>query len=604
MAQEPTRSSTLTPTTGKQRAARIELDYLKRPHPLDRPKKLLALLAGGIAAVWCASGFVPGIGDGDLRYSRGPVAAPHATWDAECSACHSSFKPIGEGKWAEPLAQSLLGADLKWKSDLHCSNCHVGAVHHASESYTPNCAECHRDHQGRDARLTRVGDHACTQCHSQLDQYTAHDKKDSLHCDCPWHKPASADAKSAETKRFENKVTSFNTDHPEFRYLSKSEHMDPSDIKFSHRVHMTTGFPLDLFLDETKKNPWYKISDIPTEAGRRRYRRDGQKDGDMVQMACNQCHTLDSGDVNLAGLQGDTGKMLDPATRRAIRLHVTDNSGGYMLPVRYETHCEDCHTLTMPDKREKTGFRELPHGIEPEEMRRLLRERLAYGFIAPEKEDEVKPKQFAPTREEITDLREKIERDLATLERFVINAADGKEGCAKCHNFQEPMEPFKNVKASVVPEVWYPHATFDHTAHRAVNCYDCHINAYPTTPDGKPNEKIAKDSDQIILPSIKTCQECHAPASGHGESRKGGARFDCVECHRYHNGDRPLQGIGAKNRAVNQTATIGTFRSGRFPAGAATPKADSAKPAAASRDTKPTAEPGNTKPAESAPQKK
>ena len=57
--------------------------------------------------------------------------------------------------------------------------------------------------------------------------------------------------------------------------------------------------------------------------------------------------------------------------------------------------------------------------------------------------------------------------------------------------------------------------------------------------DGSPNAEASRTKDDVMLPGIGTCVECHAPLS----HERGGARFDCAECHRYHNGDRPLDGL-------------------------------------------------------------
>lgn len=51
-----------------------------------------------------------------------------------------------------------------------------------------------------------------------------------------------------------------------------------------------------------------------------------------------------------------------------------------------------------------------------------------------------------------------------------------------------------------------------------------------------------------MLPAIKNCVQCHAPASGTASGTTGGVRFDCVACHSYHHGDAPLEGLGSKAR--------------------------------------------------------
>ena len=48
-------------------------------------------------------------------------------------------------------------------------------------------------------------------------------------------------------------------------------------------------------------------------------------------------------------------------------------------------------------------------------------------------------------------------------------------------------------------------------------------------------------SDRPGIRGIETCRKCHGPTS----ADKPGVRADCVDCHRYHNGDQPLHGRGA-----------------------------------------------------------
>jgi len=102
-----------------------------------------------------------------------------------------------------------------------------------------------------------------------------------------------------------------------------------------------------------------------------------------------------------------------------------------------------------------------------------------------------------------------------------------------------------------VPEVWFKHAVFRHAPHRALDCLACHAQA-----------KTSAVSADVLLPDIDTCFGCHGPQS-YGEGKiRGGARFDCTECHRYHHGDSPLQGIGAAKRGVSVKRGIEQFLSG------------------------------------------
>ena len=58
---------------------------------------------------------------------------------------------------------------------------------------------------------------------------------------------------------------------------------------------------------------------------------------------------------------------------------------------------------------------------------------------------------------------------------------------------------------------------FDHTAHAMVKCEECDAKA-----------KESKTTSDVLLPSIKSCQECH---KGGTQSTSGAG---CFECHQYH----------------------------------------------------------------------
>src|SRR5262249_50700643 len=85
-----------------------------------------------------------------------------------------------------------------------------------------------------------------------------------------------------------------------------------------------------------------------------------------------------------------------------------------------------------------------------------------------------------------------------------------------------------------IPDVWYLHAKFDHVSHRAVECRQCHKNAYALEADGTGNPHASTTHRDILVPGVASCRMCHSPARTEGGVAVGGARSDCTECHRYH----------------------------------------------------------------------
>ena len=64
--------------------------------PLLRWKRILAALLAILTVVWLAYGFVR---HDESRYSPGPLASVHASWDHDCAACHVEFSPIRDDAW-------------------------------------------------------------------------------------------------------------------------------------------------------------------------------------------------------------------------------------------------------------------------------------------------------------------------------------------------------------------------------------------------------------------------------------------------------------------------------------------------------------------------
>jgi len=121
----------------------------------------------------------------------------------------------------------------------------------------------------------------------------------------------------------------------------------------------------------------------------------------------------------------------------------------------------------------------------------------------------------------------------------VINPVAGDHESSQ----EEPL--WLSMLPTNVPQIWMPQAKFNHAPHRAMSCQECHPVSVNTTADLQ--QVSWRDDDRVLLPQRSLCVKCHAPQS---EITSAGARFDCVECHNYHNLDHPLAGLGAAARGV------------------------------------------------------
>jgi predicted CXXCH cytochrome family protein len=200
--------------TGKQRRSRIELGYYHRPDALARRRRRIVLAVVGLALLWLVlAPFwprgrpAPRLLQWKQLASHGELARAHAAWAARCEACHIPWTPIDGSRWS-PLRPANRA------SDQLCQSCHGVGPHTLGEApeQADACAECHRDHRGRDASLVRVEDAVCTSCHRDL---TAHRGSSPDHA-------VTAD-----------RITAFPARHPEFPTTD-----DPGRLVFDHLRHL------------------------------------------------------------------------------------------------------------------------------------------------------------------------------------------------------------------------------------------------------------------------------------------------------------------------------------------------------------------------------
>jgi hypothetical protein len=427
----------------------------------------------------------------------------------------------------------------------------------ASEVKT--CAQCHRDHQGADFSLVRMKDSECTNCHQSLDSHTGPDQ--------------DLEIKRIEPKRkYENVVKRFDSKggHPAFhpdgaKVVTGDQLEDKSKLKFSHARHMMPGI-----VKKSGDIP-YKVEEIPDVFERSRYQKTADPK-EAVQLDCASCHFLDSTEV-----KGGT----NPAVA-SVALPLR-SSGKYYLPATFENSCRACHTLTVVGGAKPL---EVPHGVQRDQVEDFLKQAYAAQILSddPKVLDSYVPASKIPGKSTV-EATVRTKRDLAVsiaLKSLFpeeikpvpgATSSSNANNCVECH-YYGPLDP-KGIPTKVeptnVPQIWFTHAAFDHTAHRGVSCRDCHSRAYAFEADGKTPVKDASwVGTDYLNPGIDNCVQCHAPAQKSGgwlgmgtSTMTGGASADCTECHRYHNGDKVLQGYGATAQDATTTRSIRQFLSAK-----------------------------------------
>lgn len=537
----PTPNLPEEPTSSRDRAARVgERDYFRRRSRLDRWKLGLTLFAAFVTVAWLA-GSLLSPDQGVMLYTHGEVCSSHAAWEANCEACHEPYHPINENSWYVDWFGNEPVED-RWKN-TRCQACHAGPMHHdtivASSLHT--CGSCHRDHNGRDFSLVDLPDHDCTRCHANIDQH---------------HTEGSS--------RYVN-ITDFGEidGHPEFALLDPDRSdWQPSNrtLKFSHSLHMTQG----LVYDTRSRRPW-TLGDIP-RGQRDRYGFGEQDPNTPVQLNCASCHVLDGTDVNIPG---------PPLGLPDSSVRPPRGDGKYFLPITYEVHCQACHPLNSFDGEHPEWS--VPHRLQPPQIEQELRELYAEDLLTSNLGLMRMPLEFHQpsdrldgvpdiVREQIT-VRNRIEDKVWTAKVLLF---EGGRTCQKCHDYawQSPSDQFPiAVKGASIPSVWFEHAVFDHTSHRAMDCMECHAGAVSNVLPSGAVEVIEKEP--LKLPGIDNCRQCHAPAGSETVNgkmpqtfRQGGVAHNCTECHRYHHGDRPLHGRGSSAWNPTDRLSVGGMLQG------------------------------------------
>jgi hypothetical protein len=350
--------------------------YFRRFTTVERWKWLASGVVLVVGLGWLAAAPVArllGRPNTEERYSHGPLANPHATWEANCNVCHKGQSPAG-------FPTNLLDTHGRWY-DLQCETCHAGPPHNGPgiTGYTFGCADCHHDHRGRDVLLTKMSDSSCTDCHAK------------------------------ERVR----ISQFGTEHPEFRKLKDEADGKPHQrtIKFSHAQHMAPGVSLS-----------------PDPKNDRAALRNKWPESSLTQLTCSSCHQLDTNRGNLdAEMQAAVHKDWHRESTQPAR-----PAGAVFLPINFEAHCRQCHPLGVAGEQKagETGI-DIPHRKQPAELKELVRAAaaldLGLGKITPTDQPlpfmRQQPERPAPTKADDSRL------NALTASRLTIVEAN----CRKCH---------------------------------------------------------------------------------------------------------------------------------------------------------------------------
>jgi hypothetical protein len=403
----------------------------------------------------------------DQSWSAGPLSRAHAKLEGNCTACHvKAFVSV---------------------RDESCKTCHAQVHDHADpvrlrEAMAPS---------GIGARLRLAVANTfnrpagrCIDCHVEHQGESMPATPQRFCADC------HGDLKQRLSDTALPNVSDFGRDHPEFK-------------------------PAILF--KPGKDPVYQRIALDQQP--------------IQQTGLKYPHALHLSVTNAVARMAETlGQAMPGKGLACASCHVPDGSG--FKPMTMEANCQSCHSLAYA--REGGAVRTLRHGDIAEAMAQL-RDYYASHATA-------QPQGFGLARRRPGDFA--ADSLVATYRR-----AGGGEGgradrairaifsdggaCYDCHVVTPPSRPGAmdfGVAPVTIPQRYFTKGSFDHRAHAATRCEECHA------------ARTSNDAHDVLIPRIAECRTCH---SGEHPSRKAPVASNCAMCHAYHNQARPT---GARAR--------------------------------------------------------
>lgn len=428
----------------------------------------------------------------DAFVSPGPISSVHASehfakvhremaGDASsCAACHESAKD-GAASWhtnaLEAFRNGLTPAHLVKQGPVQ------------SAAMDKSCLECH---QGKSFHQPNMpANFACHECHKEHGTSGSMPPADSAYCTaCHGSPELMAKARDLGTGMNPHKF-------PNFNHAGEGK-IQPRERPEKGYTEVITTFHAD--------HPEF------------RQIRDKVKDTNTLKF--NHATHLGKGSM--------------PRELKCADCHEQDGRGEYQLPITYEQHCRECHTLQFD---EETPGLTLPHG-DPYYVRSFLRSlNIQYEEFARDKEGVTRQEDLVTyiqgKRKSIEDrfkFGEELEHMVFFSERgkkFADGQVTAFTGCVVCHEVKEAesVNGTPKIEKVVIPVRWMTIGKFNHELHRkGLSCLDCH------------NVMDSKLTADLNLPSIKSCTSCHSP--------QGGIDHHCTSCHSYHNSGSPFKPLG------------------------------------------------------------
>ncbi|AXQ30996.1 FHA domain-containing protein [Solimonas sp. K1W22B-7] len=379
------------------------------------------------------------------------------------------------GQRANPLDDSI------WLS---------GPVSSAHRYFVEDCAACH------EKPFRQVRDSACMACHKDMKQHSD-DTAMLSH-------PVFAGQECTDCHREHNGTQGINA---QSLTLCTDCHADPDKEFASARLPPASSF--------SKAHPEFapRVAVFDAKGGRFMFTKQREAPAQLRE-ATNLVYPHDV-HLNPKGIDSPEGKVV----MKCADCHQPDSRGVSFEPVNMEKHCASCHRLDFdPDD----PARELPHG-RPEQIQGVVRDyyyaKALQGGVGVGKAPAVvrerrRPGETLPPG----GARAALDWADARAHQTMVDVFE-RRTCHYCHQVQRSDDPA--MPWTVAPVNLQEHALdgarFDHAAHKAQDCGDCHA------------ADKSKISAEVLLPDLNSCRDCHGDTGSTSQ-----VPSDCTLCHRFH----------------------------------------------------------------------
>lgn len=272
--------------------------------------------------------------------------------------------------------------------------------------------------------------------------------------------------------------------------------------------------------DFTRKHPDFRLNMLEPvlQDGDWHWQNSGRKVRDEALEEQNNLRFDHQQHLDPEGLKNETGAY---EQLQCSSCHTRAEDGFGMVPLKMETSCARCHSLSF-DVDNPT--REVPHA-PPIEVLDSLREYFSAQFISEKAATNEQLRR--PGQEEVSRLQQE---GLEWVEEHTQEVAEDlfeRRACVTCHEVEhdsmaESEEQRWKIRPNRLNDRWMLSSRFPHYRHRSESCGSCHA---------------AEDSTQttdILMPRIEQCQDCHG-----GKDTENKVLSMCITCHEYHQPDMP-----------------------------------------------------------------